>query len=680
MYEPERSQQLNNSSQARLDRFLVCGLGSIGQHCVAVLKEFGVNVSAIDEVTPEHWEIANLPRLFDELIIGDCRESRVLQQAKIQQCRAVLLVTSNERVNIEAALEVRELNRYTRLVVRSAQKNLNQLLAETLGNFVAFEPTHLPATTFAFAALSTEALGFFNLEGRWLRVIQRQIFPGDRWCNARLLHELNTHQRLILAHTPHSTLPSLSFYEWEFNARIQAGDTVIYIEITEPSVNHVERTLKKTKQSRWKIFSKLSNLRWKNLKQKFAEFQEEIAQSTTKRVLIFSSIAIVTLVITGTILFQWSYPNQTQIKDALNVTIVLLLGGFDNVFGQLTLPFPIPWWLYLFSVVLTVTGTVFVGILYALLTEKVLASKFQLLVRRPTIPQQDHVVIIGLDRVGLQVAALLQEFKQPLVGITLNSDSTLASLPQMPLLTGNLKQALTKANLSTAKSIIVETDDEMLNLEIGLIARAANPSIHLVIRTLGQRLTDNLPHLLPNAQVLCTSTLAAEAFAGAAFGENILSLFRLHNQTILVTEYHIEANDTLNGLLLTEVAYGYGVVPIFYQKLPNSSIFMPSEDILLAVGDRLVVLATIDGLRAIEQGIVSIVSRRFKVQVEKALSPSAVFEGANAIARISKCGIGVARDLMNHLPGTLQSPLYQHQAQRLVQELRKLQVLAHVQS
>lgn len=39
-------------------------------------------------------------------------------------------------------------------------------------------------------------------------------------------------------------------------------------------------------------------------------------------------------------------------------------------------------------------------------------------------------------------------------------------------------------------------------------------------------------------------------FAGAAFGENIINLFRFNRQTVLVTEYQIEAGDTLNGLLL----------------------------------------------------------------------------------------------------------------------------------
>lgn len=85
------------------DTLLVCGLGNLGQYCVSVLKEFGVQVNAIEAVNPQQWEIPGLPDLIDELIIGDCRQGKILEQAKIRQCRAILIVTSDERVNIAVA-------------------------------------------------------------------------------------------------------------------------------------------------------------------------------------------------------------------------------------------------------------------------------------------------------------------------------------------------------------------------------------------------------------------------------------------------------------------------------------------------------------------------------------------------------------------------------------------------
>lgn len=676
MHQSGKSQQHFNHSPVSLNRFLVCGLGSLGQQCIVALKEFGVSIVAIEEVQPRSWEIPDIPNLLDELIIGDCRQESILKQAKIQQCRAVLLVTNSERVNIETAFAVRVLNSQTRLVIRSAKENLNELLSEHLGNLVSFEPTQLPVTAFALATLETETLGFFNLEGQQMKVVKHQIQLGDRWCNQRLAYELNSRTRRLVSHTANSAVPQ-SFHQWEPEAPVQAGDTVVYIEVKENLAKGSEKsaTLNKRKSRFWQGITKCLSL--PNLRHKFNEFWESTAESQTEQVAVISGIIVVILLITGTILYSLNNSPKISHRDAFNTTLVLLLGGYDNLFGQLPLQLNLPWWLHLFSFNLTVAGTIFVGILYALITEKIISSKFKFSHQRPPAPKQDHVVLIGLGRVGQRVAALLQEFKQPVVGLT-NTELDPNILPQLPVIVGDFAASLKKVNLPTAKSVLVATDDEMVNLEVGLMAHAANPTGGLVIRTFEQGLSNNLAQMLPNAQVLCAYALAAEAFAGAAFGENITSLFRLNNQTILVTEYHIQANDSLHDLLLAEVAYGYGVVPVLHQKEQEAAKFMPSDDTRLVVGDRMVVLATSNGLRRIEYGLSSITPKSWRVQVEKALTAEAVFEGANAISRISGCSLSTARDLMKNLPGTLQSPLYQHQAQRLVRELNKAQVKARV--
>lgn len=665
------------NSQVPLDRFLVCGLGSLGQHCVAALKRFEVSVIAIDKMPPQDWEFSNLPDLLDDLLIGDCRQTTVLEQAKIQQCRAVILVTSSEQVNAETALAVRKLNPYTRLVVHSAKENFNELLGEHLGNFVAFEATQLPAATFALAALGTETRGFFNLEGQWLRVVKRQLQPSDRWCDRFLLHELNTKNRRILHHTPYGASASQSFPDWEPDVRVQPGDTIVYIETTEPSATNLKKSSKSTKQNLWHVFAALKRLNWVTLKQQITEFWRKGDENRLKQVVIVCGVIVSFLLLLGTVLYQFNYP-KISLADSFLTSAMLLLGGFGDLFGGFNFALPVPLWLRLISLIMAIAGTAFVGILYGFLTERILAARFQLIKKRPPIPQQDHVVVVGLGRVGQRVAALLQKFNQSLVGLTLNTDFDMTILPEMPLIVGNLKESLSKANLSTAKSVVVVTDEEMLNLEISLMACKANHNSNLVIRTFGQGLSDHLAELLPKAQVLGAYDVAAEAFAGAAFGEEIINLFRLNKKTILVTQYQIEVGDTLNGLLLAEVAYGYGVVPILYQKEQDAPKLMPSEDTRLAVGDRMVVLATSNGLRRIEQGISSILPKRWRVQVEKALTDEAVFEGANAIARISGCDLNLARDLMKNLPGILRSPLYKHQAQRLVRELSKAQVIAHL--
>ena len=105
---------------------------------------------------------------------------------------------------------------------------------------------------------------------------------------------------------------------------------------------------------------------------------------------------------------------------------------------------------------------------------------------------------------------------------------------------------------------------------------------------------------------------------------------------------------------------------------------MPSEDTVLYPGDRLVVLASIQGLRRIEQR--QLAPKVWAVEVEAALTADAGFDGASEIARITGLNLGTARQFMAQIPGTIPQPLYHHQALRLVRHLRRVRVQARVVS
>ncbi|MGK7917930.1 MAG: NAD-binding protein [Prochloraceae cyanobacterium] len=674
-----------NSSQVKLDFFVVCGLGSLGQHCVAALNRFGVRTVGIEKTPPRNWEIPNLEEEFlEELIVGDCRQISILKQARIKHCRAALIATTNELVNIETAIAVRQLNPDTRLVIRSNRENINQLLGEQLGNFIAFDTAELSSPALALAALDDDTLGYFNLDGQWLQVRKLQIDPKNPWCSSSRLHEIENHRRKILTHARlyNNRYPSL--HQWEQDKMLLAGDTIVVVETVEQlSFKSRQQSAVPSRRQKKILWKKI--IEWHEFirnfssrcKQQVSKFWQLSFQQQVRRVTMISGIILLLILVMGTLLYRSYYPG-ISFPSAFYNTCILLFGGFGDLFSDLNQNYPIPWWLKLFSLGVTLTGTAFIAVIHALLTEALLSSKFEFKRSRPPIPQKDHIVIVGLDRICQRVATLLKKYKQNVLGININPNSDQTILPDMPLIVGEAKEALTKANLSTAKSVVVITDNEMENLEIALMARNANPKINLALRTYGQTLSNYLAEILPGAQALCTCEIAAKAFAGAAFGENIINLFRLKNRTILVTEYRIEPGDTLNGFLLADIAYGYGVIPILHQKPATPSTFMPSDDIFLQVGERLIILATTGGLRRIEQGQLNCNPKSYQVLVQKALTPAAKFEGANAIARITGCSLNLARELMSQLPETLPVFLYKQQGQRLVRELSKSAVVANL--
>lgn len=654
--------------------FLICGLGSLGQQCIVALNTFDVKVVGIEKRKINANENPPL-NLLEKLVTGDCSYLTILEKVNLSCCRAALLVTNNEQVNIETALLIRQLNPSTRLVVRSGQTNLNQLLSEQLGNFIAYEPLDLCANAFALAALGNTTLGFFELEQQWLRVICTTLNHHHPWLRNQRLYELNGHNRRIL--TVQKTKQEILsvFEQWDGETMLQLNDSLVYVELVDNlSLNHQPLVIAE------RMTSLLGKSKAKNLLLtllQLEQWQKLKLAVQSRPVILFATVAISGLLVLGTLLFSLTLP-EIGVLGSFYRTFVLLLGGYGDLFSEIQQAKHGRWILEPLALLLTLAGIALVGMLYALLTENLLATKFIFARKNLSIPRENHVVILGLGRVGQRIAQLLKTWKQPTIGISLTSDFDPRILPDIPVLTQSIQDSFLKANLTTANSLVIVTDQDMLNLEVALMSNKLNSHTHLVIRTAKEGLSQGLMSLLPRSQVLNTNHIAAEVFVSAAFGENIVNLFRLHHQTILVTEYQIDCNDTLSGLLLAEIAYGYGVVPLLYQSQSQyqSALLFPSDDVVVRDGDRLVILATIEGLRKIE--VRDLKPKTWRIRVGRLFNQDLAFEGANIVSRISGCSLSQARDLMNNLPQILITPLYLPQAQRLIRALKKMQILAEL--
>lgn len=685
--------------QPTQDRFLVCGLGRLGQHCVASLQQFQVKISAIDLHLPEVWHVEDLVGLLEERepILGDCRMDAVLLKARIERCRAVLLVTQDESVNLEAAFAARKLNPRVRLVVRSGKQNLNQLLARKFGNFVAYDPSDLPATAFALAAMGESTIGTFAIDGCQLQVIQRQVkpdglydrFPADR---------MHKRSHRLLCHLPHTTATLITgepFHRWRPHALIEAEDTIVTVERVEAHLASRSASLRSSKLKR--LTAQLADGTLLRRLLRFDLFQlthrigDWIQQSQLRRNIVVAAGLSLGMGIATSVLLRAEAGLTWQ--DAISASVVLLLGGYGDVFGGLQTDQPISGWVQLLCFSTTAVSLVFILGVLSLVADTVIGSRFAFLDDRPGVPETDHVVIFGLGRVGRKVAALLLQRQQPLVAVTQNPEHE-AQTPQVPVITANFLEGLAQVNLEGAKSVVMLTDDQLLNLEIGLMAQDLVQQAELdlqqdrehplgvVIRTYDQRFSDNLAELLPEAQALCAYAISAEAFAGAAFGENILGLFRLQDQTVLVTEYSVESGDTLNSKLLSQVAYGYGVVPIFHQRAKDrrsgrrdpADHLMPSDEDRLEGGDRLVVLATIAGLKRIERGEL-IAPSRWQLSVRPPRNAEVLFAAAQVLHNVVGCGLQVAREFLKALPGQMELQLYDHQAYSLWRQLSGMKQL-----
>jgi len=131
---------------------LICGLGGLGQACLRTLIGFEAEIHCIDQRQPRWVDALLADQYGANLLIGDMRSPQVLRMGRAADARAVLLLSHDSAINLEAALQVRLLNPKAQLVVRTnSRRNLERQLQQRLPGLATVDPSLLTAGVFANA-------------------------------------------------------------------------------------------------------------------------------------------------------------------------------------------------------------------------------------------------------------------------------------------------------------------------------------------------------------------------------------------------------------------------------------------------------------------------------------------------------------------------------------------------
>ncbi|MCG3136630.1 MAG: hypothetical protein HJJLKODD_00465 [Phycisphaerae bacterium] len=213
----------------------------------------------------------------------------------------------------------------------------------------------------------------------------------------------------------------------------------------------------------------------------------------------------------------------------------------------------------------------------------------------------DHVVLIGLGKLGYRIYLLLKELGEQVVVIESNpANQFLENIRRdgSPLLIGDARRQafLVDANIAKAKSIVLATDDDLANLETALDARQLSPKIRVVLRMFDQNMADKVGQAFNMPVALSPSTRAAPAFALAAMDPAITDSFIIDEQLIVMQRWRVHATGPLQGRTISQLMKDFtlGVVEL---KRPTGEVrLFPPPEQLLQPGDELVVQGPYDKL------------------------------------------------------------------------------------
>jgi Trk K+ transport system NAD-binding subunit len=606
---------------------LVCGLGALGQACLERLLEFGVSLRCLDLKTPNWRDRAMEDRLSGSLILGDMRQPRLLEQAQVRLCRAILLLSSDSTANFEAALQVRLLNPDAEIVVRSAssQASLGALLEQRLPGISVVDPILLCAGAISTSLQSTDRPVSLEVDGEFfcLREAPRHDHAFER--PIRLPPEREGSLPLLLS----------------------------------------PRALRASRQARRQQRAATLPRQWLGGLARHAGAAWRSRPPSQQ----FAALFLVGLTLAGV----QAFASSGGWRQGLFVTLGLLKGEYVDpvnlLLGDAGPAEAGDGWLFLITLVYSLVGTLITSAIVAVILERLLLERLGRL--RPRLGRRDPDPILLLEGDGLarEVARRLRQQGHAVVRVQSGTGET--GEAEEPVHFDRLESALPALEGRSLPAIGVLSIDLLTNLRQALALQRRWPDARLAVLAHAFGASEQLGELLGGVAVISAVDLVADAVVATAFGERVEGVLRVRGINLLIVRYRIRRGDALCGLGIARVENGYGLTCVTVRRaLHSSPVALPAADLLLAEGDQLVVLATPAALRSVEMGAIRPPQHRLRLRCPADLSADRRFEVQQSLARWIGCAPGEALALIDGSEQPL-PPLDREIAESLRHDLRR---------
>ncbi len=205
----------------------------------------------------------------------------------------------------------------------------------------------------------------------------------------------------------------------------------------------------------------------------------------------------------------------------------------------------------------------------------------------------DHTVLVGLGHLGFRVVQKLHEMKEHVVVVEINPTADLVAAAQklrVPIIQDDASRpaALESAGVARARTIILCTQNDSINLQIALKARRINPQIRVVIRIFDEDFADALRDQF-GFTALSGTGMAAPVFAAAVAGADITNPISVEGQQLSLARLTIQPSAEFAGRTVGYVEDSYHLSMVLVRTDHHTDMH-PKDNKVLQAGDVLAVL------------------------------------------------------------------------------------------
>ncbi len=205
----------------------------------------------------------------------------------------------------------------------------------------------------------------------------------------------------------------------------------------------------------------------------------------------------------------------------------------------------------------------------------------------------NHVILVGLGHLGYRVALKLHEMGEQVAAIEFNADTDTLSVVRgfgIPVIHDDATRpaSLEAANVKGARTIIMASQNDAMNLQIALKARSMNPKINVVVRIFDE----DFAHALQDQFgfiALSATEMAAPVFAAAASGVDVTNPISIEGQLLSLARLTISDNALFVNKTVGYVEDNYHLNIVLLRR-DHQSEMHPTDKSPLHAGDTIAVL------------------------------------------------------------------------------------------
>jgi Trk K+ transport system NAD-binding subunit len=261
----------------------------------------------------------------------------------------------------------------------------------------------------------------------------------------------------------------------------------------------------------------------------------------------------------------------------------------------------------LFGVFLMIVGPVALAAAFGIMADYIFRSHLEAVFGLRRRRMKDHVIVCGLGNVGTRVVEHLRKLSVPVVAVEKSENTRFLDHVDslgVPVVVGDMREAsiLEEAGLAHAQGVVAACDEDLVNLETGLLVRDRRPDIRVVLRIFDQTLAERVQKGFGLKTAFSTSALSAPAFAMAAVDPQVVGSFFVDGDLMLNIHIAVKRGSRLESMT-TEALREHGDLSVLSHKSQRSGerTLHPAKPLRLEPGDELVVAGSREVCRSVEK-------------------------------------------------------------------------------